>query len=252
MTIFGTNIGRSNAYGFVLKINHDTLLKRCCSMLKVMSVETDCELPEETFLALSALVSPEKRKRINRLLHRQNAINMLMGDIIVRHMICAHTGLRNETLLFLTNQYEKPYLANVSDVHFNISHSGNIVVCALSDETVGIDIEMIKPAMLQIAKRFFSAGEYEFIEAKADKSLAFYKIWTMKESYVKWEGKGLSTPLKSFNVLELERQGRPFFHSIDISAGTYCYVCSDIERINSYKHNRLSDLLKSDYFSSLG
>ena len=125
-------------------------------------------------------------------------------------MICAHTGLQNKTLLFLTNQYEKPYLANISDIHFNISHSGNFVVCALSDKTVGIDIEQVKPVELKIAKRFFSAGEYEFIAAKADnKTLAFYKIWTMKESYVKWEGKGLSMPLKSFNVLELEQQGWP-------------------------------------------
>ena len=220
-------------------------------MLEVYSVETDTDISNEAFFNLLNLVASEKRRRIERLSNRRDAVNMLIGDIIARKAICRRTGLTNKSLVFRLNQYGKPFLENGTDIYFNISHSGNFAVCALNSETVGIDIEIIKKANLKVAKRFFCPDEHEFI-TKANKiNEAFYKIWTMKESFVKWEGKGLSTPLDSFSVLEIERRGRPYFHAVNVPGEVYCSVCTDTELINPCIHGKLSDLLISGYFSEL-
>lgn len=87
-------------------------------------------------------------------------------------------------------------------MHFNVSHSGKWAVCAVSDSPVGIDIQEIKPVNFSIANRFFSASENEMlINAQgAARQELFYKLWVLKESYVKMLGKGLSMRLDSFSI----------------------------------------------------
>lgn len=87
--------------------------------------------------------------------------------------------------------------------NFNISHSGDFVVCAIDDENVGIDIEKenyIKFA--NIAKDYFTISEFNYIVKQDldDKLSKFYEIWTLKESYIKCCGQDLSIPLKSFSI----------------------------------------------------
>nr|WP_237391871.1 4'-phosphopantetheinyl transferase superfamily protein [Paenibacillus dendrobii] len=88
-------------------------------------------------------------------------------------------------------------------MHFNISHSGEWVVCALDSLPVGVDVEEIKEAPFEISKRFFSREERTFLfnEAEEVRNESFYYIWTLKESYIKAIGQGLSYGLESFTVL---------------------------------------------------
>ena len=67
---------------------------------------------------------------------------------------------------------------------------------------MGIDVEMIKPIDFKIAERFFSRDEYISLinQPEEIKLMYFYMIWTLKESYIKTEGKGLSIPLNSFII----------------------------------------------------
>ena len=210
-------------------------------MLELISLEIDCDLPDEIFSALSEEISAEKRERLGRLRNRRAAVNTLMGEIAVRRMISERTGLRNDELKFAAGEYGKPYLAGVPRLHFNISHSGDLVLCALSDEPVGIDVELIKPAKLNVAKRFFRSDEYEYIAASRNTDAAFFEIWTMKESYIKRDGRPLS--LKSFSVLELRRQAPKLFRSIGLRGDSSCHVCSDIGHIDTYKRKKLSEFL---------
>lgn len=90
---------------------------------------------------------------------------------------------------------------------FNISHSGAWVVCAIADTEVGIDVEEIKPIDFSVSQCFFSKREHQQLMMQREElRLAyFYNLWTMKESYIKCKGKGLSIPLNSFTVC-VERQ----------------------------------------------
>ena len=225
-------------------------------MLEVLSMEIEQEIPENTLSRLMALVSPGRRERIDRLHNKRKAVSMLMGEVIARKAISKRAGLQNHTLEFSLNQYGKPLLLNTPNLHFNISHSGNLVVCALDNKPVGVDVEIHKSvnseaafsrcehSFLKIARRFFRHDENEFIVADMGRSIErFYEIWTMKESYVKWEGRGMSTSFDSFSVLDIMRQDDMFFHSLDVRTDASCSVCSNTEKINSHVSYDISDVL---------
>ena len=97
----------------------------------------------------------------------------------------------------------KPYLPRCPELFFSLSHSGTLAMCAAADRSVGCDIQTVTPRSLRIAERFFTAAEQEriFSQATEDARLdMFYRIWTLKESFVKCIGLGLALPLDSFTV----------------------------------------------------
>lgn len=91
------------------------------------------------------------------------------------------------------------------DLKYNISHSDTVCVCAVCDDEVGIDCEDVlkKDNCLKIAKRFFTAKEYEKVLLSADHRDEFTKMWTVKESYIKYTSKGFEIPLNSFECLSI-------------------------------------------------
>jgi 4'-phosphopantetheinyl transferase len=133
-------------------------------------------------------------------------------------------------------------------LHFNISHSGRHVVCALSGSQVGIDVELIKPIQLSVADRFFSADERAKIySAPAQDRLGlFYGIWTRKESFVKMTGKGLAYPLEAFSSLDGHAAGlggAVFYHSIGVGADASCHVCSNQPHVDALTRVGVGSLL---------
>ena len=87
-------------------------------------------------------------------------------------------------------------------MHYNISHSGDWVVMALSDKAVGIDVERVRSPQYRIAERFFSPTELAALNRLEgdEKARYFFDLWTLKESYLKLLGKGLTQSLGSFTV----------------------------------------------------
>lgn len=82
-------------------------------------------------------------------------------------------------------------------LHFNLSHSHNMVALAVSEQPVGIDLEIIDKIHGNIAKRYFTERENAYLDAfeGAEREKEFFRIWTMKESYLKMTGEGLSLEL---------------------------------------------------------
>lgn len=66
-------------------------------------------------------------------------------------------------------EYGKPYLKGYKNFHFNIAHTRNAIVVSISNDPIGIDIEKIKKANRQIAKRFFTPVEQRYINKLANK-----------------------------------------------------------------------------------
>ena len=80
-------------------------------------------------------------------------------------------------------------------IYFNISHSADMVLCAVSDTPVGCDIEKVTNAPMEVAERYFSEKERRYIAVaknSADANRRFFRLWTMKESYMKMTGEGMS------------------------------------------------------------
>lgn len=91
-------------------------------------------------------------------------------------------------------EYGKPYLINYPNIHFSLSHCKGLCVCLLSDGICGVDAENIRPVREKTAQRICSPNEYELLSAKSgmDKDLFFTSLWTLKESYAKADGRGIS------------------------------------------------------------
>ena len=103
---------------------------------------------------------------------------------------------------FKTEKYGKAYIANYDNIHFNLSHSGRIVLCAISDMAVGVDVEYIDDEIdLNIAKHYFYNSEYETIMKSENPPDEFFKYWVLKESYMKYTGLGMNLELDGFEII---------------------------------------------------
>ncbi len=104
--------------------------------------------------------------------------------------------------IFKTEKYGKAYISNHENIHFNLSHSGKIVLCAISDMEVGADVEYIDREIdLNIAKHYFYNREYENIMNAENMPEEFFKYWVLKESYMKYTGLGMNLKLNSFEII---------------------------------------------------
>jgi 4'-phosphopantetheinyl transferase len=117
----------------------------------------------------------------------------------LREILARYTGLGASGLRFDYGPHGKPALAG-SAIAFNVSHSGDLAVIAISGEgPVGVDVEQVRPVegMEAIAARFFSLEERDALAALApdERTHAFYQAWTRKEAMLKATGHGLSRAL---------------------------------------------------------
>ncbi len=157
---------------------------------------------EETLNLLKPLISDERKAKMERFHFKKDSIRCLLGEIIARFAVSKRLNCKNSDISFKVDSFSKPCLDKPKDsIFFNISHSGDWVVCVLSDYPCGIDIEFIKETDFGIAKRFFTQDEYESLMRQPAhyRSKYFFMLWTLKESYIKTDGRGLSLPLDSFS-----------------------------------------------------
>lgn len=187
-------------------------------------------------------VSAEKREKVERYRHIQDSYRSLLGELLVRSFISEHYQVDNRQISFIYNQYGKPELALNLPFSFNLSHSGCWVVCLCSPHTaspVGVDIERIKNVNLDIARRFFTNKEYEDLISRHESERVpyFYTLWALKESYIKYTGKGLSEPLDSFsfrmshNQIEFEShkkmEEKPLFSLYNLDPNYKLAACAE-------------------------
>ncbi len=86
----------------------------------------------------------------------------------------------------------KPYFKNYP-YYFNLSHSGDYVVCALSGREVGADLQIHRSANPErLAERYFSPAEVDAFRQAGDREAFFFRLWARKEAYGKLTGKGIA------------------------------------------------------------
>lgn len=159
-------------------------------------------IEEPTFRFLLQFSPPEKQERILRQRVKQNADAMVVGAALARHMIFQvfHIPLSKQRIAY--GPYGKPYLPDYPNAHFNISHSGQYVACAVSDRPVGVDVQEITPYRPDVAKLVCTPEEILQIETSPDPAAEFTTLWTKKEAYGKMMGCGIDPILLDHKGIE--------------------------------------------------
>jgi 4'-phosphopantetheinyl transferase len=146
---------------------------------------------------LETVVSPQRIEHCRHFRHVDDVQRSLLGEVLVRGVLCAGHDCRNRDISIGTAAGGKPFLENMTGVQFNVSHSGEWVAAAFSALPVGVDVEAVRGVDMAVARRFFAAEEFDWLASRPgpEQALAFYHLWTAKESVLKNVGQGLQLPL---------------------------------------------------------
>ena len=98
----------------------------------------------------------------------------------------------------------KPWFPSRPEIHFNLSHSGPVAVCAVGDAPVGADVEVVRPRRAGLPQKVLSEREYQWFSGRGGRWEDFCALWTLKEAFLKYEGTGLNRPLRTVEVPLLE------------------------------------------------
>jgi 4'-phosphopantetheinyl transferase len=159
-------------------------------------------LASENFCELLAMVDPARREQIRRFKHWQDAHRALFSQLLLRAVAADSLLVSPDSLSFTNDEQGKPVLASQAGFHFNLAHSGSWVVCASGDLPLGVDVEHIRPPDPDLLEAALSVEERLVMDAfpAAWRARQFFLYWTVKESYSKAMGLGLSLPFHSLTV----------------------------------------------------
>lgn len=190
----------------------------------------------------------DKRQRTKRLRRQQDQALAICAHRLFCFALKKTYGITAKPSDWGFGENGKPYLKNRAGVFFNISHSGNIAMCALHNAPVGVDIELIGKDKDEVAKRIMSKEEHNAYLAARDKNGLFYKIWTLKEAYIKYSGKGLSCALDATTIYPHGKQIRTNvfdcrFTLLNSVRGYQAAVCSNVSADNMTERINCEELI---------
>ena len=227
-------------------------------MIQVYYTEVFPFLEENTFFSHLNKIEEERRKKILKNNNEKVRLRSLSAGCLLHDVLCRKLGISPENSQPFDIAYEeggKPYLVKYPKLHFNLSHSGDYVCCAVGDVPVGVDIQKLVEIREGVAGRFFTDEDNERLAkcTEKEREKLFFRMWSIKESYIKLTGKGLSGGLDHFEI-DWQRKGilernvqdakkeKDFWESIDVAAyfeewdqlDQYCFcVCAerDLEKV---------------------
>lgn len=200
--------------------------------IAVYTADTKALLDDTAFQTAYRMVSPERRRKTDSFIFRKDKMLSLAAGLLLQQ------GLRRCGIVghsISCGIGGKPYLADpvgeagrmksLQPLYFNLSHSEEKVMCVISDAEVGCDVEKIAEIDLAVARRYFFTTEYETIaegETPEQRRELFYRLWTLKESFMKATGLGMTLPLDAFRVelerplqADVEHRSAVLFHSVN-------------------------------------
>lgn len=156
-------------------------------------------------------LSQQEIDRASRFLKQEDKENYLLRKYALRIILGNFSGRPPAEIRYHKTENKKPAIANIQ---FNTSHTKGYAVIAVSQETVGIDIEYLNRDFdySDLLPSCFSAEESRLISLSEDMQQRFYILWTRKEALIKATGEGLAENLSDIPSLkqQVERRGERF------------------------------------------
>ena len=150
----------------------------------------------------------ERQKRIHNM-KQEKSRKQSMGVGLLLQKVLALYHMQDSDVF--VDEHGKP---KVEGLEFSLSHSGNLVLCAVSEEPVGCDVEELRKAPKGVAERYFSDAEQAYLShfSADEHDREFFRIWTMKESYVKMTGEGLRVSFEAYEIAMEDTGARVIRH----------------------------------------
>ncbi len=147
-------------------------------------------------------------------------------------------GLDPNEIKIIKGAHGKPYIEG-NPIYFSISHCKGLVMAAVGDAEIGADCELIRPHDLRVLERVANENEKQRIMSSSDKTGEFFRLWTMKEAYVKMLGIGIGYPLKSLDTSKediINADGEKEYSPFCCVVGNKFAVCVIQNREITQKH----------------
>ena len=165
--------------------------------------------------AYQNLMTPEEKVQQQRFRFAKHQHQYLVTRALVRTTLSRYcSNVKPGEWRFVKNDYGKPEIIaseGMPPLRFNLSHTENLIICGVVlEQEIGVDVEYMerKGTSVDIADRFFSQQEVDdlYTLVETQRLSRFFDYWTLKESYIKARGMGLSLPLEQFTFHLLEHE----------------------------------------------
>lgn len=184
------------------------------------------------------LLKDLEKQKLSRIVKQEDK-NIFICSQVMKRIICGHyLNIPPDEISFDFNENKKPFIISQPDFHFNISHSGNWMTMILSNNPCGIDVEIIQPDFnfKEVMQSAYHPDEIGYVQQSQDNTKAFFRIWTIKESFLKATGVGLIDNLSDLNMMEnstLLEDTIPWqIQSYMIDQGYWCSICYQAQKPN--------------------
>ena len=166
------------------------------------------EIGEAVLARYRELATPAEQAAAARFHFERHRRSHLVTRAAVRVVLSKYAAIAPQDWRFELSDHGRPHIsrehAGLSDLRFNISHTDGLIAIAVTgDGDVGVDVENVdaRQAPIDVARTCFAPAELAALrqEPAARQSNAFFRYWTLKESYIKARGLGLSLPLDQFS-----------------------------------------------------
>lgn len=122
---------------------------------------------------------------------------------LLKKKLAEYIGCSDAEFTILKDEKGKPYLKDIPVVCLSISHTKGAVMVGFSNRPIGVDIECVKMRRKSVESRVFTESETTLIDSAKDEDLAFFHLWTLKESYLKAIGTGFLDNAKDIEFYSL-------------------------------------------------
>lgn len=162
-----------------------------------------------------SLLNTDEINRLNRLRTTETRSEYISSHGAVRYLLGCYLDADPAHIEFGRAEFGKPFVAFPTEptIFFNMAHSNGTTICAFSSQEIGVDIEVLNADIVtqKLVRTVFTPAEQRtlaLLSRERGESRAFFTMWTLKESYIKATGLGLSADLQSLSVtLEPEAPG---------------------------------------------
>lgn len=170
----------------------------------------------------------ERQLKVHRYKHWIDKKMSVISYLLLAYGV-KHEHSITEPLRFGYRGNQKPYLLDFPNIHFNISHCEECVVVAISDQEIGIDVQNIVPYDPNVAAMVCSLQELQHLQESVEPEALFIRYWTLKESYLKMTGSGISDHMSQ---LDFSTSTDPSFYQYNcnfqqqLHPGYWMSICS--------------------------